>query len=67
MIDPQGRALIVAHIESMNSLTKAITLQSAAMLEQNQVIAQLAEAVGSLVEAGTVEPEEEEQKEEKEQ
>jgi hypothetical protein len=52
-MDSQERQLIVAHIESMNSLTKAITLQSAALLEQNQVIAELANAVGLLVDAGT--------------
>jgi hypothetical protein len=52
-MDSHDRQLIVAHIESMNNLTKAITLQSAALLEQNQVISELANAVGALVEAGT--------------
>lgn len=57
MMDSHDRQLIVAHIESMRELTKAITLQSAALLEQNQVIAELVNAVGMLVEG---EPEQDE-------
>jgi len=49
-MDSQDRQLIVAHIEATHDLTKAITLQAAALMEQNQVIAELVNAVGLLIE-----------------